>query len=161
MAVGQPATFTVEAYPKRTFAGRVAQVRRAPITVQNVVTYDVVIAVDNPDLVLLPGMTANTRVITARRDSVSRIPLQAMRYSPGGVGQGAATGARTVSAPRTVWVLRDGRAVEVPVTTGLDDGTLVEVTGGGLALGDEVITGESGGSTRSPGSSSQPRGLRL
>ena len=161
VAVGQPATFTVEAYPKRTFAGRVAQVRRAPITVQNVVTYDVVIAVDNPDLVLLPGMTANTRVITARRDSVSRIPLQAMRYSPGGVGQGAATGTRTVSAPRTVWVLRDGRAVEVPVTTGLDDGTLVEVTGGGLALGDEVITGESGGSTRSPGSSSQPRGLRL
>ena len=65
--VGQRSTFTVEAYPGRTFTGQVSQIREAPITVQNVVTYDVVIAVDNADLALLPGMTANTRIVTAER----------------------------------------------------------------------------------------------
>ncbi len=145
VAVGQQATFTVEAYPNREFVGRITQVRRAPITVQNVVTYDVVIAVDNPDLVLLPGMTANTRIVTARRDGVLRIPLQATRYTPGGVGKGGATPQRAgASSQHTVWVLRAGQAVKVPVTTGLDDGTLVEVVRGDLAVGEQVITGEAG-----------------
>jgi len=75
--VGQKARFTVEAFPNRTFEGRVSQVREAPITVQNVVTYDVVVSVDNTDLMLLPGMTANTRIITDERENVVRVPLSA------------------------------------------------------------------------------------
>ena len=88
--VGQKASFTVEAYPDRTFWGTVSQVREAPITVQNVVTYDVVVSVDNPDFALLPGMTANTRIITDERDDVLRVPLKALRFTPHGAEQAAA-----------------------------------------------------------------------
>jgi HlyD family secretion protein len=88
--VGQKASFTVEAYPGRTFWGTVAQVREAPITVQNVVTYDVVVSVDNPDFALLPGMTANTRIVTDERDDVLRVPLKALRFAPRGVEQAEA-----------------------------------------------------------------------
>src|SRR5215472_2269533 len=83
--VGQKASFTVEAYPHRTFWGTVSQVREAPITVQNVVTYDVVVSVENADLALLPGMTANTRIITDERSDVLRVPLRALRFAPQGV----------------------------------------------------------------------------
>src|SRR4029077_18820156 len=88
--VGQKSSFTVEAFPARTFWGTVSQVREAPITVQNVVTYDVVVSVDNPDFALLPGMTANTRIITDQRDDVPRVPLKALRFAPHGVEQAAA-----------------------------------------------------------------------
>src|SRR5207244_11430788 len=81
---GQPAAFTVDAYPGQPFHGRVAQVRNAPITVQNVVTYDVVIAVDNPGLELKPGMTANVSITTAKRDQALRIPVRALRFHPEG-----------------------------------------------------------------------------
>src|SRR5499426_1332923 len=84
--VGEKASFTVEAYPGRTFWGQVAQVREAPITVQNVVSYDVVVSVDNPDFALLPGMTANTRIITDEHDDVLRVPVRALRFAPQGVG---------------------------------------------------------------------------
>ena len=90
---GQPASFTVDAYPGRQFHGTVMQVRNAPITVQNVVTYDVVIAVDNPDLALKPGMTATVAIITAARDDVLRVPLRALRSTPTAQA-GAAPGRR-------------------------------------------------------------------
>src|SRR5437762_12280665 len=80
----QPATFTVDAYPGQRFRGKVAQVRNAPITVQNVVTYDVVTAVDNAKLALKPGMTANVTITTAKRDQVLRIPARALRFRPEG-----------------------------------------------------------------------------
>src|SRR5271156_5581259 len=80
--VGQPVDFTVDAYTSRVFKGAVAQVRQAPITVQNVVTYDVVIAVANPELLLMPGMTANITIVEARRDDVLRVPLRALAFSP-------------------------------------------------------------------------------
>src|SRR5881398_2634985 len=85
---GQHASFTVDAYPGQPFRGKIAQVRNAPITVQNVVTYDVVIAVDNPELELKPGMTANVSITTAKRDDVLRIPVRALRFRPdrGGAG---------------------------------------------------------------------------
>lgn len=155
VALGQRATFTVEAYPNRTFVGQVAQIRRAPITVQNVVTYDVVIAVANPDQVLLPGMTANSRLITAQRDSVLRIPLQALRYAPGGVTRTGPLPGGT-SPNRQVWVLRDGRPVTVPVQTGLDDGTLTEIVSGALTAGDQVIIGEPTGSKATRSSTPRP-----
>jgi len=162
VAVGQRSTFTVEAYPNRTFVGQVAQIRRAPITVQNVVTYDVVIAVANPDLVLLPGMTANSRIVTAERDSALRVPLQALRYAPNGVGrEGRPGGDRS---HQQVWVLGAGREVPepVPVVTGMDDGTLIEVVSGALAVGDQVVIGEAAGSAGRPRSATgQAPGMRF
>jgi HlyD family secretion protein len=80
----QPATFTVDAFPGRTFRGTVKQVRKAAQNVQNVVTYTVVIATANPDLVLVPGMTANVRIVTASRDGVLKVPNAALRYRPPG-----------------------------------------------------------------------------
>ena len=80
--VGQEATFTVDAYPDRTFRGKVSEIRNAPTTIQNVVTYDVVIEVDNSDLRLKPGMTANVSVMVEHREGVLRIPNSALRFKP-------------------------------------------------------------------------------
>ncbi|NWF91712.1 MAG: efflux RND transporter periplasmic adaptor subunit [Syntrophaceae bacterium] len=82
VAVGQEAFFTVDAYPERRFRGKVSEIRNAPTTVQNVVTYDVVIQVDNKDLKLKPGMTANVSITTARREGVLKIPNAALRFRP-------------------------------------------------------------------------------
>ena len=140
--VGQRATFTVEAYPGTTFQGRVAQVREAPITVQNVVTYDAVISVANPRLLLLPGMTANARIITEERNNVLKVPLQALQFSPNGF---AAQPGSARSGASHVWVLRDGRPAQVAVSVGLRDDTSAEILGGALKPGEEVITGEVSG----------------
>ncbi len=135
---GETAQFTVDAYPGRLFQGVVTQVRQSPQTVQNVVTYDVVVSVDNPDLLLKPGMTASTQIVVASRPDVLRVPDLALRYAPGGaVVPVKAGGAR-------VWVLRDGQAVAVPVVPGLDDDSFTEVVSGDLKPGDLVISAEQG-----------------
>ena len=85
---GQDAVFTVQAYPGRTFHGKVTTIRHGPITVQNVVTYDVVIAVDNPDRALFPGMTADTHIVIAEHDNVLRVPIPASRFNPAGTAGG-------------------------------------------------------------------------
>jgi HlyD family secretion protein len=90
---GAPASFTVEAFAGRHFNGTVTQVRQAPEAVQNVVTYDVVVTVGNPDLLLKPGMTANVRIVVDQRENVLRVPDQALRYTPGGLGGAQATAA--------------------------------------------------------------------
>lgn len=82
VSVGQDVDFTVDAFPYETFHGKVVQVRNAPITVQNVVTYDTVISVDNPELKLKPGMTANVSIVLARRHDVVRVPNAALRFRP-------------------------------------------------------------------------------
>jgi HlyD family secretion protein len=82
VAIGQEATFTVDAFPNLTFRGKVTDIRNAPVTVQNVVTYDVVILVRNPDLKLRPGMTANASILVARKDDVLKIPNAALRFRP-------------------------------------------------------------------------------
>src|SRR6201987_4498877 len=82
LVVGQARGFTVDAFPMRTFHGKVVQVRNAPITVQNVVTYDTVIGVSNPDLKLKPGMTANVSIIVAQKDNLLQIKNAALRYRP-------------------------------------------------------------------------------
>ncbi|MDE2199550.1 MAG: efflux RND transporter periplasmic adaptor subunit [Rhodospirillales bacterium] len=132
---GQPASFTVDAYPRRVFHGSVVQVRQSPQTVQNVVTYDVVVGFDNADLALRPGMTAATDIITAQRTAVLRVPDQALRFSPPGAPAAAAGTSR-------VWVLRAGKPVAVAVTTGLDDDTNTEILQGDLQSGDRVILGQ-------------------
>jgi HlyD family secretion protein len=197
---GQRAYFTVQSYPNRTFWGTVRQIREGPITVQNVVTYDVVIDVKNDDLALFPGMTADAHIITAERSNVLRVPLPAIRFNPEGVGRtpraggqgregganraggenrgtaenrgapesrrsaenqgaedqgtsgeerrgpGGAAGTRSGSGRSgasggraQIWLLRDGKLVSARVHTGLDDGTLIEVTSEDLKVGDVVV----------------------
>ena len=149
VVVGKDATFTVEAFPNHPFEGKVTQVRQAPQTVQNVVTYDVVITAENPDLLLKPGMTATVGIVVDRRDDVVRLPDQALRYVPGGQTVAPAP-SPTTNPPAQAWILRDGRPMAVRITAGLDDDANVEVVQGDLNPGDQVITGEqSGGSSPS------------
>ena len=158
ITVGNEAAFTVESYPDRQFRGRVQQVRQAPLTVQNVVTYDVVVAVSNPDLTLKPGMTASMRIVTDRVDNALRVPSQALRFRPAQASQAADAGAghgdtrhaadaedggRTRGARTgTVWVLADGHPKRVPVQLGLDDDQYTQVLGGALQEGQQVILSE-------------------
>jgi HlyD family secretion protein len=134
---GSPATFTVDAFPKRTFAGKVSQVRQSPQTVQNVVTFDVVVSVDNSDLALKPGMTAATRIVVDQRSDAVRVPSRALRFKPSGLGEQSldATQAR-------LWVLREGKPVAVPALTGLDDESFVEIVSRTVKPGDLVIVAE-------------------
>ncbi len=158
---GQRATFRVDAFPERDFEGVVGQVRQAPITVQNVVTYDVVINVSNPEMLLKPGMTANVTIVTARRDNVLRVPVQALRFKPEHRASAqqpptASSNASHRRGQKRVWVLRDGRLTRIPVTTGLDDGTYVEILSGDLHPGDQVVTD----AVKSAASASRPPGMR-
>ncbi len=162
--VGDKALFTVDAFPNRTFDGKVTQVRQSPQNVQNVVTYDVVVSVDNSHLLLKPGMTAANRVVIAERDDVLRVPSQALRYSPTGLA--GANGRRDVTSqpstsgtrPGQVYVLRDGKPVAVPVTAGLDDDSFTEIVKGDLKAGDKVIiTEQRNGSGTTRATSSGPR----
>jgi HlyD family secretion protein len=140
---GQLASFSVDAYPGRVFAGTAVQVRNAPLTVQNVVTYDVVIGVDNSSLELKPGMTATVTITTARRQDALRLPIRALRFNP----QGKSTttpgvpepSPRASSAAPAVWVLQDdGTLRRIEVQTGLRDDQYAEVLSGDLHAGDQV-----------------------
>jgi HlyD family secretion protein len=133
---GDKSTFTVDAYPKRTFEGTVNEVRQSPQTVQNVVTYDIVVSAANSDLALMPGMTTANRIITDQRNDVIRVPNQALRYRPGGLA------GQNKSGQAQIWVLRNEQPVSVPVTTGLDDDNFTEIVSGDLKPGDLVITAE-------------------
>jgi HlyD family secretion protein len=246
--VGQGGFFTVQAFPGRTFRGKVVMIRHGPITVQNVVTYDIVLAVPNPDRALFPGMTADTHVVIDEHADVLRVPLPAVRFNPeglsglreapsrgalsrpeargegttasapeergqsatanesrpegGGPGrpegrtegraegrgergsrprgegrperQGGGRGSGRRSEHRSqVWVLlENGELKAVPVTTGIDDGALIEVSGQGLKPGDRVVVNavsakDSGadrrGATTAPnqGQAFRPPGPRL
>jgi len=157
---GGRATFTVEAFASHPFEGRVKQVRQAPISVQNVVTYDVVIGVDNPELLLKPGMTATTRIVVAERNNVLRVPEQALRFSPTGIANAGAFNDAAAGAPvkGDVWVLREGAPVKVPVSIGLVDGSWAEVVGGDLKAGDKVVVGEAdAGAGNRAAQTTQPR----
>ena len=168
VVVGQLATFTVDAYPGQVFSGAVIQIRKAPINVQNVITYDAVIGVSNPDLKLFPGMTANVKILVNQRPNVLRVLNAALRYHPA-TEPAAATvvkGGRKGAAPeKAVWMLdADNKPQRVVVTTGESDGTYTEVTQGGLKDGDRVIVAAlakaataSGGS---PGAQSGSKGGR-
>lgn len=143
---GQPAVFTVDAYADRTFRGRVSQVRNAPQTVQNVVTYDVVITVENADLALKPGMTANVSIVSARREDALKVPLIALRFQPPGVVSASETDQD--DAGRTgarLWLARGRVALEpVRIRTGIADEIDIEVAAvldGTLRADDRVAVG--------------------
>jgi HlyD family secretion protein len=131
---GKSAHFRVDAYPKQFFDGTVTQVRNAPINIQNVVTYDVVITVDNRDLKLKPGMTANVTIVTARKEDALRVPNGALRF-------------RMPNAPMEkktplVWVLDpQGKPSRIDLATGIADSLFTEIVDGGVNEGDRVIVG--------------------
>jgi HlyD family secretion protein len=148
IAADQSVRFTVDAYPGVTFTGRVAQVRLQPQTVQNVVTYDTVIAVGNPDLRLKPGMTANVTIETARRDGVLRVPNAALRFRP--AGSPVAMAGEEGDVDGHVWVAEGTTLRPVGVQLGLSDGQVTEILGSDLAPGAAVVTAMSAGGAVRP-----------
>lgn len=157
LKVGQDASFTVDAFPGKRFKGQVKQVRKAAQVVSNVVSYTVVISAENPDLILLPGMTANVRIITAQKENVLKAPNAALRFRPpaneeksalagrqpggsgppgGGPGRGGRGGAGKL------WVVGgDGQPTPLDVKTGINDGNQTELLETDLTEGREVIVG--------------------
>jgi HlyD family secretion protein len=171
-----PATFTVDAYPGERFTGTVRQVRNAPTTVQNVVTYDAVIDVANKELKLRPGMTATVTFVWADRKDVLRVPNAALRFRPpaellsGSKDDGSkrpkADGAPNGKEPRdadpapvnrrTVWILEAGKPRQVTLTAGITDGSVTEVVEGELKAGDACIV-DVDGKPSSSGGGGPPR----
>lgn len=143
--VGQPVSFTVDAYPESSFSGTVTQIRNAPVITQNVVTYIVVVSVDNKDLKLKPGMTANVSIETARRNGVLRLPAAALRFRPKKEKPSGAEARRGKKEPgQQVYILGPDKKPEpVKVTTGISNDGQVELTGGGLKENDAVIIEQS------------------
>src|SRR5437016_2861819 len=170
VAVGQPTEFTVDAYPGRTFRGRVTQIRNAPTIDQNVVTYDAIIEVTNPDLKLKPGMTADVSITVARRDDALRLPNAALRFRPVELSRAKAKDSASTStqaasknrnstgerpgkdknkhpSERTVYLVSNNSGKEtmlkpVKIRTGISDSFYTEVLEG-LQEGDRAATGEA------------------
>jgi len=143
-------TFTVDAYPERTFVGKVVNLRRAPEVYQNVVAYTAVIASANEDQALFPGMVATLQIAIDDSGEVLKIPNQALRFRPKDPGGGErhqdhqATGNSV-----TVWTLgQDGKPLPVPVNFGVSDDYATQLLSGKLGEGDRVIVGVSARETR-------------
>ncbi len=161
--VGHRATFTVDAFPAQTFSGEVVQIRKAPQVVQNVVTYNVVVGVRNSDLKLLPGMTANVRIVVDQKSAVLKVPNAALRFrpqgmepdgaprgrqpaqtSPAGSGSAQSQASRWGGVAARVWVPGpDARPNPVLIQLGISDGTFTEVLDGELRAGQDVIVGST------------------
>ncbi|MGE5142969.1 MAG: efflux RND transporter periplasmic adaptor subunit, partial [Acidobacteriota bacterium] len=141
--VGQPVQFTVDAFPDRTFKATVRQIRLNATTQQNVVTYDVVVAVDNPDQILMPGMTAYVNVQVASVKDALVVPNAALRFRPPEASETARARAPTRSDGRsgTVYVLDAGKPRALAVRPGISDGRVTEIAGGELKVDDAVIVG--------------------
>lgn len=168
LQTGMDATFTVDAFPGQRFRGKVGQIRNAAQTVQNVVTYDAVIEVENTDLRLRPGMTASVTIVWSEKDDVLGVPNAALRFrlpaelASGSSAHPSASSARgegraskgAASETRNVYVLRGGKPETLSIKTGISDGTMSEVVSGDLRAGDEaildaVIEGRSSGGASS------------
>jgi HlyD family secretion protein len=174
IVLGQKGTFTVDSYPEQSFKGKVVQIRSAPIINQNVVTYVVVVNVDNSDLKLKPGMTANVSVEVARKDDVLKLPPAALRFKPkskgdeskenrqvagtpaAGAGReaGGKPGGRKSSGDRQVYILTENKPVAVTVKTGIANNNAIELVESSLKEGDEVIIEQIGGDTKKKASGS-------
>ena len=156
--VGQKAEFTVDSYPNTVFTGTVSIVRNAPMTIQNVVNYDVIIYVDNKDLLLKPGMTSYVTIDVGKKDNILMIPNAALRFAP----KNSDTILRTYSLHNKlpdwvkvsssdekrewyritkVWVYRNNRFIPIPIQTGIRDNNYTELIRGDLKEGDGVVTG--------------------
>jgi HlyD family secretion protein len=171
--VGQTVRFTVDAFADRHFQGKVRQIRLNPTVVSNVVTYDVVIDVDNPGQILLPGMTAYVNITVAERKDVLLVPNAALRFKPANaeMQKPAANQTNTVqqsgvspvgAKPKRdaftgkVYVLENGKPKPVSVSLGITDNRNTEITGGELKAGDQTVVGELQAADQSTSSGSRP-----
>jgi HlyD family secretion protein len=187
VAVGQTATFTVDAYPGQVMRGTVREIRSAPIVVQNVVNYNAVIAVDNPELKLRPGMTATVLLLVAQQDNVLKVPKAALRFQPPLTAeereqfatlfrkaQGTPTAGDSGAVPRRpwqtvpkVWTLTpEGTLWPIAVRLGINDDQFSELKDGEVQEGQELIIGLSdtdgrGPSRTPPSSTSRPPPARF
>ncbi len=146
--LNQPVTFTVDSYPNSPFHGSVTQIRQAPINVQNVITYDVVVAVANPDLKLFPGMTANVKILTNQVDDALKIPNAALRFRPpqgmltSSYGERVRAAGRRPDSGTTIWVMdASGTPKPMRVRLGITDGNYTAVEPGDLHEGEPVVVG--------------------
>jgi HlyD family secretion protein len=162
---GQGASFTVDAYPEVTFEAEVAAVRFASEKTEGVVTYKAILYVDNPDLLLRPGMTATADIAVTEVEDAVLVPNAALRFAPaaepeaqprGGLMRElmprppqrppiSGEGALPAGKHQHVWILRDGKPVEVAIVVGASDGRMTEVVAGDLGPGSAVIIGAAGG----------------
>jgi HlyD family secretion protein len=158
VSVGNSATFTVDAYDDRTFPAEIADIRFAPETIDGVVTYKAILAIDNTEMLLRPGMTATAEVVVAEVTEALSVPNTALRYVPPAALNEADERSgllgmlipdsgpdANVADARSVWVLREGEAVEIAVQTGLSNGVLTEIVQGEIEAGDLVITDRTDG----------------
>jgi HlyD family secretion protein len=149
---GQAVHFTVQAHPGETFGGTVRQVRLQSTTKENVVNYTVVVAVQNRERKLLPGMTGTVAFVTGSATDVLMVPNAALRFRP--------TGARADTAPTLWYVGAGGRLTSVRVGTGLSDGQRTVIRGEGVTEGMQVITAVAQGAPTSGASSPFPSSSR-
>lgn len=156
--VGQTVSFTVDAYPEKTFSGVVRQIRLNPTVQQNVVTYDVVVSVDNPEGLLLPGMTAVVVIRVAERQQALRVPLAALRFRPADLAGAAPVS--TGEAERIVYRLDRGKLIPLPVRIGIYGQRHAELVGGDLRDGDLLVVEELDAGKRPAGAAGRPR-MRL
>ena len=165
--VGQAATFRVDAFPNRSFSGVVKQVRLNPTTLQNVVTYDVVVGVDNPELKLMPGMTAYVNITVAQRQDVLMLPNAALRFRPaepvkredksrGDNNKAKGERGKDKAPMGTVYVLENGQIKPVRVSVGITDNRFTEVVGDAVKESTAVITED-----RKPAAKASAPGMRL
>ncbi len=176
IVLDQNASFTVDSYPELTFHGKVVQIRSAPVITQNVVTYVVVVNVDNSDLKLKPGMTANVSVEVARKDDALKLPPAALRFKPKikndevkAKTTGERSSANTQRSPVTggkpggrkggsgqqVYILKDNKPTAVPVKTGIANNSSIELLESSLREGDEVVIEQIGGDSKKKAGSSR------
>ena len=170
--VGQKAKFSVDAFQSRIFEGTVKQLRLNPTVITNVVTYDVVISVDNPEKILLPGMTAYVNIMVSQHDNVMLTPNAALRFKPkqddnqtssassadaknhGQHGGKKKPGQEDLLSGK-VYVIRDGKLTPIRISLGISDGRFTEFTSKDIKLNDQVIVGENqANDTSSPSASS-------
>jgi len=163
IVTGQKASFVVDSYPDTIFYGIVADIRKAPIITQNVVSYDVVITVDNSSLKLFPGMTANVTILTVKLDDALKVPNAVLRFRP------SAAVVKKVGLPpvqadkQQVYVLAGGKVSAVPVKVGLSDGKYTAMSSSQLQPGAQLVVRATIGSasTNNPPAGSMPSGPRI
>lgn len=152
ITLGQTVAFTVDAYPSTTFHGLVRDIRKAPISAQNVVTYDVVVAASNPAFKLIPGMTANVTILTAKVDDTLKVPNSAVRFRPSAqiLVQESLQPAQV--GKQQLYVLAAGKLKSIPVRFGLSDGKFTAMQASDLKPGDLVVVRATGGTVSTSGS---------
>ena len=150
--LNQDVEYTLDGYPDMTFKGKVKQIRITPTTVQNVVTYDVVVNVDNKDLKLKPGMTANVSIISSKKKNILMIPNAGLRFTPN----------TDEDAPKYkdqgIWILKNKEPERIKIKTGISDGENIEIVSGRLHEGQEVIIHEI---DKAKGQKSRPQGMGM